>query len=104
MIGNRSKSIWHVTRWLCVSAVAAYGLILSGTAADDPAAREKAQIFETRVKPILAENCFKCHSHTADKIKGGLVLDSFEALLKGGDTGPAIVPGDLEKSLLIKAV
>ena len=53
---------------------------------------------------MLANNCYKCHSAEAEKVKGGLLLDTREALLKGGDTGPAIVPGDPEKSLLIKAV
>jgi hypothetical protein len=53
---------------------------------------------------ILQEHCFKCHSHSADKIKGGLVLDSLDGVLTGGDSGPAIVPGDVQKSLLIQAV
>src|SRR5437763_8863599 len=62
------------------------------------------EFYEKRVQPILAENCYKCHSHQADKIKASFVLDSREGLLKGGETGPAIVPGEPEKSLLIKAV
>ncbi len=65
---------------------------------------EPAGFFAQKIQPILAEHCFKCHSHTADKIKGGLVLDSLAGALKGGDTGPALVPGHPEKSLLIKAV
>ena len=65
---------------------------------------KESAFFREKVRPILAERCFKCHSHEADKIKGGLVLDSRDALLTGGDTGPAIVSGDPEKSLLIKAV
>jgi len=60
--------------------------------------------YEQTVKPILVGACFECHSHEAKKFKGGLALDSSAAILKGGDTGPAVVPGDLEKSLLIKAV
>jgi hypothetical protein len=60
--------------------------------------------FREKVRPILSEQCFKCHSHEANKMKGGLVLDSREAVLTGGDTGPAVVPGDPEKSLLIKAI
>ncbi len=66
----------------------------------------KAQIdfFESRIRPVLANNCYKCHSTSAEKVKAGLLLDSRDALLKGGDSGPAIVPGDAEKSLLIKAV
>src|SRR5438105_2477739 len=62
------------------------------------------EFFERKVRPIFVENCYKCHSADAEKIKGGFLLDTREGLLKGGDTGPAIVPGDPEKSLLIKAV
>ena len=60
--------------------------------------------FEKKVRPILSDHCYKCHSHSADKIKGGLVLDSADGALTGGDTGPAVVPGDLAKSLLITAI
>ena len=68
-----------------------------------PSATDLA-FYEQTVKPILAGACFECHSHEAKKFKGGLALDSTAAILKGGDTGPALVPGDVEKSLLIKAV
>ena len=57
--------------------------------------------FESKVRPVLAKNCFSCHRQTA---MGGLRLDSREAVLKGGNTGPAIVPGKPEESLLMKAV
>src|SRR6185295_1944504 len=60
-----------------------------------------ADYFETKVRPILAANCYDCH--TEDE-RGGLRLDSREALIKGGETGPAIVPGDPDASLLIQAV
>ncbi|HZV34240.1 MAG TPA: PSD1 and planctomycete cytochrome C domain-containing protein [Verrucomicrobiae bacterium] len=52
----------------------------------------------------MVENCYKCHSHEAPKLKGGLSVEFRDTLLKGGDTGPAVVPGDPEKSLLIKAI
>lgn len=52
---------------------------------------------------MLVEHCYECHS-AETKQKGGLLLDSREALRKGGDNGPAIIPGDPEKSLLIRAV
>ncbi|OAI41523.1 hypothetical protein AYO40_00380 [Planctomycetaceae bacterium SCGC AG-212-D15] len=60
--------------------------------------------FEKKVRPILFDRCFRCHSVAAKKQKGGLWLDSRAAILKGGDTGPAIVPGDADRSLLIQAV
>jgi hypothetical protein len=68
------------------------------------AASPAEQFFTQQVQPVLQENCFKCHSHSGDKIKGGLVVDSLDGLLTGGDSGPAVVPGDVEKSLLIKAI
>jgi cytochrome c553 len=60
--------------------------------------------FEKRIRPMLIEHCYKCHSVGSEKLKAGLYLDSREGLLKGGDTGPGLVPGAPEKSLLIKAV
>ncbi len=66
----------------------------------------KAQLdfFESKVRPVLVNHCYKCHSEQSEKVKGELLLDSRDAVLKGGKTGPAIVPGNVEKSLLIKAV
>jgi mono/diheme cytochrome c family protein len=72
--------------------------------ATDAANPQGAEFFDKNIRPILSDNCFKCHSHAADKIKGGLLLDSREAALTGGDTGPAVIPGNLEKSLLIEAI
>ncbi len=62
------------------------------------------EFFERKIRPILTDDCYKCHSQDSVKIKGGLLLDSRDGLLKGGDTGPAIKPGDPDQSLLIKAV
>lgn len=60
--------------------------------------------FQESVLPILKQHCFECHSHSTKKAKGGLVLDSRSGWAKGGDSGPAIVPGKPDESLLIKAV
>src|SRR6266404_1510798 len=60
-----------------------------------------AEFFESRIRPVLSKNCFACH--TTSKL-GGLQLDSREHLLQGGASGPAIVPGEPESSLLIQAV
>jgi hypothetical protein len=74
-------------------------------AADDkPADPAGIDFFEKKVRPILAESCHKCHSTAAGKKRGGLLLDSRAALLKGGDTGPVLVPGHPEKSRLVEAV
>ncbi len=77
-------------------------LLLPATAAAaDPAG---AEFFETKVRPVLVEHCFGCHSANAAKLKGGLRLDSRAGLLKGGDTGPAVVPGEPGKSRLVAAI
>ena len=67
----------------------------------DPAGLE---FFEKNIRPVLVERCYSCHSATAEKLKGNLYLDTREGTLKGGDLGPSVVPGDPERSLLIKAV
>ena len=56
------------------------------------------EFFEKKIRPIFVENCYKCHSKEAEKLKGGLLLDTRDGVLKGGDTGPAIVPGQPDKS------
>jgi hypothetical protein len=60
--------------------------------------------FKEKIQPALEKNCFECHSPDAKKVKGGLLLDTRPGMRKGGDTGPAVVPGDPEKSLLIQAI
>ena len=69
-----------------------------------PLSADDLQFFENKIRPILVNNCYKCHSKDADKIKGGLLLDTREGLLEGGDDGPAIVPGHPEKSRLMEGV
>src|SRR5947209_3723697 len=62
------------------------------------------EFFEKKVRPVLAAHCYSCHSDRAKKVRGGLRLDSRSGLLKGGDSGPAVVPGDPAKSLLVQAI
>ena len=62
------------------------------------------EFFQKKVRPLLETRCFKCHGSKAKDVKGELLLDSRAGVLKGGETGPAVVPGKPEKSLLIKAI
>lgn len=62
------------------------------------------QFFETKIQPILAAKCYKCHSHQSEKPRGGLMLDSHEAIQQGGNSGPIVEPGKPENSLLIHAI
>ncbi|MDZ4288910.1 MAG: DUF1549 domain-containing protein, partial [Prosthecobacter sp.] len=78
--------------------------IVQGPQFVDTPTAEQIAFFESKIRPVLVENCYECHSANAKKIKGGLVLDSRAGVHKGGDTGPAVTPGDPDASLLIEAV
>jgi hypothetical protein len=82
-------------------------VIASSAVAEDPQpARDPAAatFFHEQVLPILKQHCFACHSHQSRKVKGGLVLDSRSGWARGGESGPAIVPGNPDESLLIEAI
>ena len=80
------------------------GLLGVSHADAEDAKAEHLTHFNDKVLPLLQDKCFKCHSHESGKMKGGLTLDSRAGWSVGGDSGPAIKPGDPEKSLLIQAV
>lgn len=65
---------------------------------------EGIAFFEKRIRPVLVEHCYKCHAADAKNVRGGLLLDSRAATLRGGDSGPAVVPGQVDDSLLIEAI
>jgi hypothetical protein len=66
--------------------------------------QEGVDFFERKIRPVLVEHCYSCHSTDAKKTRGGLLVDTRKGLLEGGDKGPAIVPGHPDKSLLIRAI
>jgi hypothetical protein len=68
------------------------------------AADAETEFFEKKIRPVLVERCYKCHSERAGKKKGGLLLDSREMIRRGGDSGAAVAPGDLDASLLLSAI
>ncbi len=76
----------------------------SSFARADAFTSEQIEFFENRIRPILANECYECHSSRATKLKGNLHLDTRAGVLKGGDSGPAVVPGDAAKSLLIQSI
>ncbi len=87
------------SRFLLLAAAAqAFG------AEDAEPSKEHLAFFENKVRPILKENCYKCHSLEAGKAKGDLTLDTRDGWVKGGKNGAAIEPGNVEKSLLLTAV
>ncbi len=97
-----SDPFWNLRFGLCLG-FGIWSLGFSSSLAVEPTPAQ-IQFFEARVRPVLAKNCYKCHSHQAEKVKGGLLLDTRDGVLKGGENGAVIVPGDPEKSALIKAI
>lgn len=82
-------------------------LLVLCLAGQSPAAdfdAHQIEFFENQIRPLLAKHCFECHSRKAKRLEAGLYLDSRAGVLRGGDSGAAIVPGDPEESLLISAV
>ena len=77
-------------------------LVLRGSLAFS--ANAEIEFFEKKIRPVLVERCYKCHSTSAEKVKGGLLLDSRDASRTGGDTGAAVVPGKIDESLLLSAL
>lgn len=91
-------------------AIAGLGLLISCLAKGSFGAEadllppEQIEFFETKVRPVLAEHCFECHSTKAKKLKAELYLDNRGRALQGGETGPVIVSGDPDNSVLIRAI
>jgi cytochrome c553 len=88
-----------VVIWTCCSAVSAPSISIAAT--PEPTA-EQVKFFEEKVRPILAENCYKCHGE--EKQKGSLRLDLRETVLAGGENGPVVVAGKPDESTLVEAV
>ncbi len=104
---DRRSGVWQLCRLLQVFlAIYLLNAALPAVAGDEPArpkhASDAETIFELEIRPVLAGTCFKCHGDK--KVSHGLRTDSREYLLRGGESGPAIVPGDPDKSLLIQAI
>lgn len=95
-----------MARWLVsMGLLASFACARVSSAADAVPDKKGIAFFEKRIRPVLVESCYECHStKEGAKVKGGLALDSRSGLLQGGETGPAIVPGSPEDSLLIEAL
>lgn len=80
------------------------GIGHSSLFAQAPSNADQIQFFEKHIRPVLVKECYSCHSAESKEIEGGLTLDTREGIRKGGDTGPGVVPGNIRRSLLIKAL
>ena len=88
-------------RWLGVYLAMLLATGVTRAATPEPSA-DQVKFFEEKVRPILAENCYKCHG--SEQQKGSLRLDLREAAMAGGEDGPVIVPGRPEQSVLVEAI
>lgn len=70
----------------------------------DEVLQAESDFFESKIRPVLVEHCYSCHAADAKIIRGGLLVDSRDGLLEGGDSGPALIPGNVEESLLLSAL
>src|SRR5439155_3422067 len=106
---QRGVTHFSVCLSLCLRVSVAHSLIIIGRAAFPAWAADADSdgiaLFETKVRPVLVERCYKCHSAGAAKLKGKLRLDSMETMRAGGESGTAaVVPGKPEDSLLVAAI
>ncbi len=95
---NRTKTLFFL-QTAGAALVVAFPAMSMAAETQDP---EAMKFFETKIRPVLAENCYQCHS--AKKQKGGLRLDNLGYMIEGGDNGTVLVPGDVAKSHLYRAV
>ena len=101
-----TKSLPPMPQRTIPSVFLSFVLLATAVCADEPVADDAGDVefFETKIRPLLVNQCYECHSAVAKSLKAGLRLDSKSAILKGGDSGPAIVPGKPDDSLLIQSV
>lgn len=65
---------------------------------------QKLDFFESKIRPVLVDRCYECHSAAASILQGNLSLETRQGILSGGDSGPAVVPGKPHESLLIRVL
>lgn len=106
-VKRSSIGLLAVLSVLAVSAVVAQEsppTTLEKTTQIDEVLQAESDFFESKIRPVLVEHCYSCHAADAKIIRGGLLVDSRDGLLEGGDSGPALIPGNVEESLLLSAL
>jgi hypothetical protein len=89
---------------LGLMATATFAVRAGEPSAAQSGSKEGLEFFEKHIRPVLAQYCYECHSTQAKKIKGKLVLDSRQGIVKGGENGPVLIPGDSDASRLVTAI
>ncbi|MFM7591764.1 MAG: c-type cytochrome domain-containing protein, partial [Isosphaeraceae bacterium] len=105
----RISNVLHQIRPFALQprALLAFMLCLCFVSKLNAAELEGIDLFEKSIRPVLVQSCYSCHSAEAvkaGKLKGGLLLDSRQGMLAGGESGPALVPGKAKQSLILEAL
>jgi hypothetical protein len=87
-----------------ISVLAGCGFVFIGSIRTDGSELAKIEFFEERIRPVLAQNCYECHSTKAKKLKAGLYLDRKAGWMQGGENGPVVIPGKPAESILLTAI
>ncbi len=98
-IVGRAGPGFTVMTYLILSCLAS--LVSIPRAGDDPS---EVEFYESKIRPVLEKECYACHSAKAKELKAGLRLDTRRGLIDGGDSGPAVLPGKPDDSLLIRVI
>ncbi len=93
-----------IAAWTVVALVTWTSSATQGDEGEPPLSVDQIQFFESKIRPALIEHCYRCHSADGSSIRGGLAVDSRDGLLAGGESGSAIVPENLDESLLWNAI
>ncbi|MFM7037071.1 MAG: DUF1553 domain-containing protein [Planctomycetaceae bacterium] len=88
----------------CLILIGCVGVGVADEPPSSPPSADQLAFFEAKIRPVLVQHCYKCHSAESKDIRGGLLVDSRQGLLQGGDSGPAVVPGDASVGQLLAAL
>lgn len=94
-----NRLLRYVPSLFCATA-----LCVSGSAAEQMPSTENTAFFETKIRPVLVQHCYECHSAESEEVGGKFLLDTRDSLRKGGESGTAVIIGDPDSSLLIQAL
>ncbi|MEY2597877.1 MAG: hypothetical protein RLZZ142_136 [Verrucomicrobiota bacterium] len=100
---SRPVPFWRPVVWALLGS-AWFPASPTAHAAATPPTPQQIEFFEQKIRPVLSDKCFKCHSSESEKVKAGLLLDSREGWIKGGDNGPALDLAAPDKSLALQAI
>jgi hypothetical protein len=101
VVSNRAPRAWCLIQWWVLAVLTGCFAVVASA---DEAAEESFDFFEARIRPVLIDHCYECHAEDSEDLGGSLRLDVKDGWMIGGDSGPAITPGDPAASELMAAI